>query len=249
MENFQDSGSNTGKDLESNNNRFENKSGRMLAGLLVVVVGVLLLARQAGADLPWWLFSWKTMLIAIGLFIGVRHSFRGIGWMFPIAVGGIFLIEDFMPDVAFHQYIWPTLIIIIGLVMILRPRKLRRKRDRWESFHTTDDMVDSVSIFGGSKKNIISKDFKGGDITTFFGGTELDLMQADIQGTVSLDVTQIFGGTKLVVPSNWNIKSEVVCVFGSIEDKRPQAKEPADKDKVLRLDGTCLFGGIEIKSL
>ena len=47
-------------------------------------------------------------------------------------------------------------------------------------------MLDATSIFGGVKKNIITKDFKGGDVTSIFGGSEIILSQADID-KVELD--------------------------------------------------------------
>ncbi len=45
-----------------------------------------------------------------------------------------------------------------------------------------EDYIDAVTVFGGVKKNILSKNFRGGDVTTFMGGTELNLTHADIQG-------------------------------------------------------------------
>ncbi len=81
-----------------------------------------------------------------------------------------------------------------------------------------DDYLDAVSVFGGVKKTILSKDFKGGDIVNIFGGAELDLTQADINGRVILDITQIFGGTKIVVPSNWQVVSDIASVFASVDD-------------------------------
>ena len=89
-----------------------------------------------------------------------------------------------------------------------------------EAWRSEEDFVDSTSIFGGAKKNIISKHFKGGDLVNIFGGTDLDLTQADFTGTAVIELTTIFGGTKLIVPSNWSIKSEAMIMFGSIEDKR-----------------------------
>jgi predicted membrane protein len=80
------------------------------------------------------------------------------------------------------------------------------------------------------------------------GGTEINLMQADINGTVILEVTQIFGGTKLIVPSNWEIKPEMVAIFGGIEDKRTMQNVSGNTDKILVLKGTTLFGGIEIRN-
>ena len=34
-----------------------------------------------------------------------------------------------------------------------------------------EDLIESVSIFGGVKKNIVSKNFPGGEIVNFFGGS------------------------------------------------------------------------------
>jgi predicted membrane protein len=112
-----------------------------------------------------------------------------------------------------------------------------------------EDFVDSTSIFGGAKKNIISKNFQGGDLVNIFGGTELDLTRADFNGTATIELTTIFGGTKLIVPSNWTIKSDAVTLFGGMEDKRNVQNLPENSpEKTLLLRGTVIFGGIEIKS-
>lgn len=112
-----------------------------------------------------------------------------------------------------------------------------------------EDYLDTVSIFGGIKKNIVSKNFKGGDIVTIMGGAEINLTQADIHGTIVIDITQVFGGTKLIVPPQWKVSSDLAALFGGIEDKRPivQAIHLAE-DKVIILRGTSVFGGIDIRS-
>ena len=61
-----------------------------------------------------------------------------------------------------------------------------------------------------------------------------------------LEVNNVFGGTKLIVPSNWDIKNEVTTVFGGIEDKRNLNSTTPDAGKILFLNGTCVFGGIEV---
>jgi hypothetical protein len=113
-----------------------------------------------------------------------------------------------------------------------------------------DDSLDSVTIFGGIKKNIFSKNFRGGEIVTIFGGTELNFTQADMPNRIELEITQIFGGAKLIVPPHWKIQSEdIVSIFGGIEDKRPPMPNTNyDQNKVLILKGTNIFGGIDIKS-
>jgi hypothetical protein len=115
------------------------------------------------------------------------------------------------------------------------------------SGYSGEDYIDSTAFFGGVHKKIVSKNFKGGDIVTIMGGTEIDLSQADITGTVRLDVVQIMGATKIIVPAHWEVRTDVTAIFAGFEDKRqqPTVNNP---DKILLIDGTSLFGGIELKN-
>jgi predicted membrane protein len=241
-----------------------HRRGRLIGGLFIVAAGLLFLGREMGAQLPYWLFSWKTFLIALGLYIGVKHNFRHRGWIVLVLIGSAFIVSDLYPELSIKAYLWPVVLIIVGLFMIFRPSK-RRYRD-WQNCRaryqrrgdfkayngpagTDEDFVDSTSVFGGVKKNIISKKFRGGDVTNVFGGTELNLMQADFENQASLELTQVFGGTKLIVPANWEIKSTLVNVLGGIEDNRPvQPNLAGGQTKQLLLSGTTFCGGIEITS-
>jgi predicted membrane protein len=109
------------------------------------------------------------------------------------------------------------------------------------------EFIKTVAILGGVKKTVFSKNVYGGDIVTFMGGTEINLTQADIQGQVEFEVTQIFGGTKLIVPSHWDISTEMVALLGGIEDKRSHNPH-INKSKLLVIKGTSIMGGIEIHS-
>jgi Cell wall-active antibiotics response 4TMS YvqF len=112
---------------------------------------------------------------------------------------------------------------------------------------SSEDFIDSTAFFGGVHKKIVSKNFKGGDVVTIMGGTEIDLSQADFTGTVRLDVVQIMGATKIIVPAHWEVRTDVTAIFAGFEDKRqqPTINNP---DKILLIDGTSLFGGIELKN-
>lgn len=249
----------------------QHRAGRFMGGLIVVAVGVILLLKQMGTILfPSWLFTWPVLLLVIGIYIGARHSFKLGGWLIIMLVGGIFLAEDFFPNLNLSDYIWPIVIISVGALMIL-PRRKRywywgdkqywhNYKHQWKDYykygqeprvsgatHSSDDYIDSVSVFGGVHKVINSKDFKGGDIVNIFGGTEINLSQADIKGRAVLDVVQIFGGTKIIIPSDWEVKSKMVAIFGGVEDKRNPAL-PKNPDKVLVIDGTSIFAGIDIIS-
>ncbi|MFL5751823.1 MAG: LiaF transmembrane domain-containing protein [Bacteroidia bacterium] len=238
-----------------------HRRGRVFGGFLLVGVGIVFLMRELGVEIPHWVFTWKLLLIVLGLFIGFKHSFRHIGWLVLISIGGAFLLEEIYPGIKIGYILLPALIIFAGLMMIFRPKRQCRDH-RWKKWHkyhdwkhsgggneSSEDYIDSTSVFGSVKKNIISKDFKGGDISVFFGGAEINLSQADINGRVVLEISQAFGGSRLIVPPHWEIQSELVTVFGGIEDKRPVHKEViTDAAKVLVLKGTTFFGGIDIKS-
>jgi predicted membrane protein len=121
-----------------------------------------------------------------------------------------------------------------------------------EQYHSPyghgDDFLDTVSVFGGVNKTVLSKNFKGGEIVNIFGGAELDFTQADIQGRVIIDITQIFGGTKIIVPSNWQVVSDLAAVFAGVDDKRIRSTASLNNDKILVLKGVSIFAGVDIRS-
>ena len=238
---------NKGPQIERQRPSRQRFNGRPMGGLVIVIVGTFLLLRQLDVPFPHWLFSPWTFLIALGVFIGVRHQFRGIGWLIPIIIGSVFIADDLIYDFHIHRLFWPILIIALGMYMILRPKK---KETFWEPTDSSEPLLDVVSVFGGVKKNIITKDFKGGEVTSVFGGSEINLTQADINGRAVLEITAVFGGSKLIVPANWQINSEeLVAVLGALDDKRTFVSNATyDPNKVLVIKGTVVFGGIEIKS-
>jgi len=114
--------------------------------------------------------------------------------------------------------------------------------------YSSDSYLDTISVFGGTKRTILSKDFKGGEVVNVFGGTDLDLTQADINGRVVIDVTQLFGGIKLIVPPHWQVISDLAAVFSSVDDKRRSVGIPLSADKVLVIKGVSVFAGIDVRS-
>jgi hypothetical protein len=113
---------------------------------------------------------------------------------------------------------------------------------------SADDFLDATSVFGGVKKTILSKSFKGGEIVNVFGGAEIDFSMADIDGKVVIDITQIFGGTKIIVPPHWQVVSNLSAVFAGVDDKRLRKAGSGDLNKVLVLEGISIFAGIDIRS-
>ncbi|UKT65123.1 LiaF transmembrane domain-containing protein [Pedobacter mucosus] len=244
-------------------------SGRVWSGLIIVIIGFAFLLNNMGLDIPHWVFSFWSFLIVLGLFIGFRRNFKGVGWLILILIGSYNTIDNMHLDFDISKYALGLGLVIVGVFLIVKPKgafgKKRGLKDSvkdefssattGEAYKTTDrsannynDILDVTAIFGGSNQTVYSKNFKGGDITAVFGGADIIMTQADFTEDISLDVTAVFGGIKLIVPPNWAIKSNVTALFGSVEDKRSHMLPVDQMNKTLVLDGTVLFGGIEIKS-
>lgn len=240
---------------------------RLWTGLILFLAGLLLLARQMGAPLPDWLFTWPMILILVGIMIGIKDKFQNPGSWIILLIGSIFLADRATDGLNLRQFIAPLILIIIGLVFLIRPRIIKGDRCGWgkredrtieegEIENTVaggagkdQEYVNVNSVFGGCKKNIFSKDFRGGIVNCFMGGAELNLSQAGMKVPAILEINNVFGGTKLVVPSDWNVKNEVTAIFGGIDDKRKYlANVVPDPEKSLLIKGSCLFGGIDIVS-
>jgi predicted membrane protein len=252
------------ENLNINENSHIKNSGRVWSGVIIVVIGFAFLLNNIGLDIPNWIFSWSNFLIVLGLFIGARRNFRGIGWLILVLIGAYNTLDNMGLDFDFSKYALGVGLVIVGGFLIFRPKNSfkdgglfgRRKKDKYAdstafSYDKTannNDIIDVMAVFGGSHQTVYSKNFQGGDITAVFGGADIVMTQADFPETVSLDVTAVFGGIKLIVPQNWAIKSNVTALFGSVEDKRAHTMPISEMQKTLVLNGTALFGGIEIKS-
>jgi predicted membrane protein len=221
-----------------------NGGNRIWSGLLLLVAGGLLMARQLGAAIPAWMFHWEMLIIALGLLISFKSGFKNAGGLIMILVGVAFLLNDIIPNAHMENFIWPGILMIVGVVFILRPRPQKRLWNKWES-HENDwnnygeklknkiidestppqpkpidedaEYIEVNSVFGSVNKLILSKNFKGGEINAFMGGAEINLMQADIKGPIQLEINTVFGGAKLFVPGSWHVKNEITAVFGGVE--------------------------------
>lgn len=235
--------------------------GKLVAGVLIILFGLLYLFRELGLQIPRWLISWEVIMIGAGIVVLIRHKFQKlIGYVF-VAIGVIFKLYEFYPELINPRIVWPVLIIFFGASMIYKAKFGDRRKDKWkklaaksdlfglgETDVSPDDFIDGVSIFGSIKKQVVTKNFKGADLFTLFGGTEINLSQADFNKRATIDLTTIFGGAEIIVPSDWTVKSEMVSIFGGMDDTRFQRNIEEMSDKVLVLKGTCVFGGVEIKS-
>lgn len=227
---------------------------KILTGVLVIVFGVLFLIRTMGYALPFNLISWKVLLICIGLVHLVKHDFKRFGGYVMILIGGVFLINDITDIHISTKFLWPVLIILLGISILYKNLIGKSKKKGSTVFLdeeteiSDEEFLESNAVFGGLNKSIVSKDFKGAKVNSYFGGTELNLTKADIVSKATIETNTIFGGTTIIVPSGWEVRSEITTIFGGVEDKRPVVDIETETGKVLILRGNCVFGGIDIQS-
>ncbi len=235
--------------------------GKYVAGILVILFGVIYLLRELRISFPDWFNIWHFAIIGLGLVILIRHKFQSLmGYVF-LSVGSVLMFNNYCDPCINLKIIWPILIIIFGVSMVYKAKFGNRRKGKWAKNSSTtdffgtgdteispDDFIDGVSIFGSIKKQVVTKNFRGADLFTLFGGTEINLTQADFQSRAVVDLVTIFGGAEIIVPSDWTVQSEMVSIFGGMEDTRFQKNTDEMSNKVLILKGTCVFGGVEIKS-
>jgi predicted membrane protein len=226
---------------------------RIIIGLVFLTLGALLFADRFDIiPFNWnhYIFTWQSLLIFIGLISLAKNESRVTG-IILIAIGGGFLAAKIF---GFHYpikyFFWPTVFVALGLILIFQKGTRISKSTFGHSKGIIDmDYIDDVAIFGGSDQKVSSKNFKGGKISNIFGGSNFDLMDADLApGQNVLDMFCLFGGSKLIVPADWRVKIEVTAIFGGYSDKRRVTTKSDNIDqKELVIRGVVIFGGGEIK--
>lgn len=236
--------------MKEMNERNQGRS-RSVLGIVLLLVGVALIANQFNVipfHLREMLFTWQALLILIGVIILTRRDNNFTGYIL-IGVGAFFMVPEYV-DLPFEYrgLIWPIFIVLLGVLLIFRSGNIFKERRIEGSLD--EDYVDDINIFGGHNRKINSRSFRGGKITSAFGGGTYDLTSAQLAPGVNiLDQVTVFGGSKIIVPNDWDIKIEVIAIFGGFSDKRgklPQQTSASERKLVIK--GVAIFGGGEIIS-
>ena len=249
---------------------------RAFIGLLLIGIGLLLLGFNMNFIPNEWrcyIFTPKILLFIFGIvFITKRnHFFLGV----VLFLFGILLYMPMFTNIQidFAKVFLPLLFILGGISVITHRHSHRHfsKKNNWrqQQYYTESDnskqdcwnnknfekseihenFIEDVLFFSGVEKIIDSNHFEGGKIVSFFGGLKINLTKADLApGINNLEVVIGFGGCKLIVPSNWNVRVEAVSIFGGFVDKRVIISSN-DSDKILIIKGITIFGGGEITSI
>ena len=230
---------------------------RLIVGLAVALFGVVLVMDRlnlvmAEQVLRWW----PAVIVAVGalIFRQTRNVGGGANGVIVMIIGAWLLMNSLgIVRIAFWQLFWPMILIGIGSALVMQAL---RRRDREAAGADVDDTMNIFAVLGGAKRSSLSTRFRGGEVTAFMGGYQIDLRQATIPPgeEAVLDIFTAMGGGEIIVPPSWTVSTPIVPVMGGIDDKRlaplagtveGAAGKPAPR---LVIRGLILMGGIEIKS-
>jgi predicted membrane protein len=230
---------------------------RLIVGLAIALFGVVLVMDRLNlviADqlLRWW----PVVIVAVGglIYNQSRHLGHGANGIVVMIIGGWLLLNTLgVVRLRFWELFWPMVLIGIGTVLVMQAL---RRRSRDGSSGDTDDTMTIFAVLGGVKRNSLSTRFRGGEVTAFMGGFQIDLRQAVIPPgeEAVLELLVGMGGGEIIVPTSWTVATPLVPIMGGVDDKRlppvPGTMESFGGKAAPRLvlKGLLLMGGLEIKS-
>ena len=246
----------------------------LFSGIVFVLFGVLFLLGNKGLlNVGYYLRFWPVILIAAGALklIESRDGYANSSGIFWIIVGGIFLLGSLGILRVTWGAIWPAVLIGIGGLMLWRSVLSRRvPRDSSSGFvpsppftetsagatsaeaepaagASSNSILSAMAILGGVQRRHSSQDFRGGNVTAFLGGCEIDLRDAGIisPNEPVLDVFAMWGGIEIRVPPDWTVISSVDPIMGGFEDN---TRAPKETSKRIVIRGTVIMGGVEVSN-
>ncbi len=230
-------------------------TGGMLAGGVIILVGVLMLLDNFGVVYvrDFWRY-WPAVFVFAGVgkildSHGRRASILGGGFL--IAAGVLWILNNINIIVFDSRLIVPLILIAVGALLLVRTLEgsghgfpfIVRPPGPQES------IVAPWAIFGAAKRVVTSKDFQGGDLFALFGGIELDLRNSEIKDRAVIAATTLFGGIDIRVPPTWLVETRGASLFGGYEDRtvHPDPDRTPSPPKLI-MDGLAIFGAVTIKN-
>ena len=248
-------------------------SFRTLLGIIVILVGVLLLLNNLNIidyEVSNLLNFWPLVPLAIGLNM-IVSAFRFTGtaveqrnffsWgqflsgliLIGIGVSGLGNELDFIDEKyvdMFWQILIPLLVILLGLHLL---------RNIGGASKGGNSLAFMNSIEVGKQPWRL----QSGNYLAFMGGVDLDLSNAEIpNGETIIDLTAFMGGIDVNIPPGLPVIYEGVAFLGGItflnqedggiiasrklEHNITEGAEKKYEDKLIRIQGRAIMGGIDI---
>ncbi|MBG9378281.1 hypothetical protein I5907_18735 [Panacibacter sp. DH6] len=237
-------------EINDNKNEIKHRDGKVITGTFFLVIGALLLANKMGAGIPNWLFTWPSILIIVGLYIGVKHRFQNFGALIMIAIGSLYLINNEFIDLNLQEYGLPIIFLAVGLLFLTRPKNRFRGDDYWkhkdEWKKKWDDKMQQKYGTYGMETNTPDADAINKttgefiEVNSVFGSAKKFILSKNFRGG---EINCFMGGAEIDL-TQADIQGPVIIeanqVFGGTK-----LVIPAHWD--LKIESTSIFGGLEDK--
>lgn len=238
----------------------ETKSGfritpQIVLGFIIVAVGAIftldnldiLYARD-------YLRYWPALLIVYGAVKAFEPEGRGGKfWGVVLMFVGAALLVDRLDIFYFRLWdFWPLLLVALGGMMIWKTSSRNRAGNTsilgGQHSADTSSVVNASAFLGGSRRNVQTQDFRGGELTAVMGGCDIDLRASSIANSpATIDVFAFWGGIEIKVPQNWSVSFEGTPILGGYDDNKT-FRQGADATQRLIIRGTIVMGGVEVRN-
>lgn len=232
----------------------DRKSGgitpSLVFALAITTAGVVMLLDRLGLVRARDYLRWWPAALVI---LGVAKLVQGGGtvsriWGGFLTLAGTGLLLDRLGYLRFRfDDMWPLGLVAIGVTMLWRA--LLRSNEQPPKINSVSVLKD-WAVFGGVERKIDARDFRGGEVLAVFGGCDIDLRQAGMNGNaIVIDANAMFGGVEMKVPESWSVSIEGVGIFGGYADSTTHPKHDNETStRRLIVRGFAMFGGVEVKN-
>jgi len=223
------------------------KTSSIIWGLIFIAAGALFALNALNiTDIDIFFDGWWTLLIIVPCTVSLFTEREKMGNIIGIAVGVLLLLccRDILSFSTLWKLVVPAILVIIGIKAVYRGFTGNKANEIMERVKESGgEAKNGCATFSSCNMNFDGEVFEGADLTATFGGIKCDLRSAIIEKDCAIRVSAIFGGVDIYVPENVNVKVNSNSIFGGITNKTPLRKDVP----TIYINGTCMFGGIEIK--
>ena len=220
--------------------------GNLIWGILLIVVGLIIGLNSLGiTNISLFFDGWWTLFIIVPSLIDIVKEPAKTGNYIWLAVGIVLLLcaQEILSFEIVEKLLFPSILVGIGLNLLLKDRIGAKVKEKIKTLNQ-DGLEEYYATFSGQEINLKGEEFKGASLNAIFGGIDLNLEETQIQKDTLINVTSVFGGVDIIVPSNVNVKVQGTSIFGGVDNK---VKKYNENIPTIYIKAFCLFGGADIK--
>ena len=222
------------------------KKTNYIWGLLLIVLGIIIgLNSLEVISINLFFKGWWTLFIIIPCLLGLFTNENKTGDIIGLIIGILLLLSSWniIPFNILWKLLIPIILVIIGVSLIYKDTIKNKIERKIIDKNITEDNV-YYATFSGQNLNFEDKKLDNMELNAIFGGIKCNYKDSIIDKDIIIKTSSIFGGTTLILPKGYKVKVTSTSIFGGVDNNYKDSKEDT---KIIYINATCLFGGVEIK--